>query len=117
MTPTGFRALFPALERTVWLDTPGAPPGARTVTEALGAALTAWTTGEFAWADWDGAAAGTRRGDGGHRRAARGGGGCLSTCSPAAKNGDSLGRGRAGDRQPTRRDLVGVDDARPPRPP
>jgi selenocysteine lyase/cysteine desulfurase len=60
VTPAEFRALFPALRDSVWLDTPGAPPGAWPVTGALGAALEAWSTGEFAWADWDAAAARTR---------------------------------------------------------
>jgi len=55
MTPEQFRALFPALGRTAWLDTPGAPPGARPVTEALRRAVEDWSSGEFDWLDWDGA--------------------------------------------------------------
>jgi selenocysteine lyase/cysteine desulfurase len=51
-----FRALFPALRDTVWLDTPGAPPGARPVVEALRETLSAWSSGEFDWQAWDGAA-------------------------------------------------------------
>ena len=35
MSPEEFRALFPALRSTVWLDTPRPPPGAAPVTEAL----------------------------------------------------------------------------------
>jgi len=55
MTPEQFRALFPALRRTAWLDTPGSPPGALPVTEALRGAVEDWSSGEFDWLDWDGA--------------------------------------------------------------
>jgi hypothetical protein len=34
MTPDAFRSRFPALEHTVWLDTPAAAPGAGPVVEA-----------------------------------------------------------------------------------
>ena len=51
-----FRELFPALRSTVWLDTPGAPPGARPVVEAMRDTLSAWSSGEFDWRVWDGAA-------------------------------------------------------------
>ncbi|WP_028925734.1 aminotransferase class V-fold PLP-dependent enzyme [Pseudonocardia acaciae] len=60
MTPERFRALFPALKDTAWLDTPGAPPAAAPVADALRATVDAWTSGEFDWLDWDGAAASTR---------------------------------------------------------
>lgn len=55
-----FRELFPALGSAVWLDTPGAPPGARPVVEALHYAVAAWSSGEFDWAAWDSAAAESR---------------------------------------------------------
>ncbi|GAA2070293.1 aminotransferase class V-fold PLP-dependent enzyme [Actinomadura alba] len=58
--PVRFRELFPALRSTVWLDTPGSPPGALPVTEALRDTLTAWSSGEFDWTAWDGAAADAR---------------------------------------------------------
>jgi selenocysteine lyase/cysteine desulfurase len=51
-----FRALFPALRSTVWLDTPGAPPGALPVVEAMRDTLAAWSSGEFDWCAWDAAA-------------------------------------------------------------
>ncbi|MEQ4725333.1 aminotransferase class V-fold PLP-dependent enzyme [Nonomuraea sp. B19D2] len=60
MTPAQFRELFPALASTVWLDTPGAPPGARPVVEALRETLSAWSCGDFSWQDWDAAAATAR---------------------------------------------------------
>ncbi|GII34814.1 aminotransferase class V-fold PLP-dependent enzyme [Planotetraspora mira] len=60
MSPEDFRELFPALRSTVWLDTPGAPPGAEPVTEALHEALSAWSTGAFDWLEWDAAAAEAR---------------------------------------------------------
>lgn len=49
-----FRSLFPALERLSWLDTPGSPPGALPVLEAVRVALDAWQDGSFSWTDWDG---------------------------------------------------------------
>lgn len=49
----GFRRLFPALARSVWLDTPGSPPGATPVTQALRTALDDWDDGEFSWQEWD----------------------------------------------------------------
>jgi selenocysteine lyase/cysteine desulfurase len=54
-SPASFRELFPALRSTVWLDTPGAPPGARPVAEALHDAVSAWSSGEFDWRVWDAA--------------------------------------------------------------
>ncbi|WP_344979076.1 aminotransferase class V-fold PLP-dependent enzyme [Streptosporangium fragile] len=60
MSQEDFRGLFPALRSTVWLDTPGAPPGAEPVTAALYEALSAWSTGEFDWRAWDSAAADAR---------------------------------------------------------
>ncbi|MGW2444505.1 aminotransferase class V-fold PLP-dependent enzyme [Streptomyces sp. NPDC001675] len=53
--PQHFRDLFPALTSTVWLDTPGSPPGALPVTEALTHAVAAWSTGGFDWLKWDAA--------------------------------------------------------------
>lgn len=58
--PVGFRELFPALRDTVWLDTPGAPPGARPVVDALHNTLSAWSSGDFDWLDWDSAVAEAR---------------------------------------------------------
>ncbi|MFF5208360.1 aminotransferase class V-fold PLP-dependent enzyme [Streptosporangium sp. NPDC000396] len=55
LDPARFRELFPALRSTVWLDTPGAPPGARPVTDALHEAVSAWSSGEFDWLAWDSA--------------------------------------------------------------
>ena len=48
-----FRANFPALEQLSWLDTPGSPPGARPVIEAVRNALTSWEDGSFSWVEWD----------------------------------------------------------------
>lgn len=48
-----FRANFPALERFSWFDTPGSPPGATPVTEAIRTAVDAWASGNFSWIDWD----------------------------------------------------------------
>ncbi|WP_431933341.1 aminotransferase class V-fold PLP-dependent enzyme [Nonomuraea jabiensis] len=56
MSPEDFRGLFPALRSTVWLDTPGLPPGARPVTDALHEAVSAWSSGELDWPAWDAAA-------------------------------------------------------------
>jgi selenocysteine lyase/cysteine desulfurase len=59
--PRDFRGLFPALERTVWLDTPGSPPGALPVTQALAQAVSDWSSGGFDWLDWDAASDEARR--------------------------------------------------------
>lgn len=48
-----FRALFPALDEWAWLDTPGSPPGARPVLEAVRGALDDWESGRFSWLAWD----------------------------------------------------------------
>lgn len=48
-----FRALFPALDSYAWLDTPGSPPLARPVGDALHAALDGWLAGDFDWLAWD----------------------------------------------------------------
>jgi selenocysteine lyase/cysteine desulfurase len=50
---TSFRALFPALTEHVWLDTPGSPPAAIPVVEALTSTLQSWSSGDFSWLDWD----------------------------------------------------------------
>src|SRR6266545_7557746 len=55
MSPARFRALFPALRSTVWLDTPAAPPGAEPVVRALLEAVSAWSSGGFDQHDWDAA--------------------------------------------------------------
>ncbi|WP_242613871.1 aminotransferase class V-fold PLP-dependent enzyme [Actinomadura roseirufa] len=55
-----FRAQFPALRTRVWLDTPGSPPGAAPVVSALREVLDAWSSGDFDWTEWDGAAARAR---------------------------------------------------------
>ncbi|WP_033295833.1 aminotransferase class V-fold PLP-dependent enzyme [Amycolatopsis jejuensis] len=60
MTPEEFRALFPALLSEVWLDTPGAPPGAEPVVAALRETLDEWSAGSFDWLAWDGASARAR---------------------------------------------------------
>jgi selenocysteine lyase/cysteine desulfurase len=49
----GFRALFPALGDTVWLDTPAMAPLAAPVHERLSEALAAWSSGDIDWLEWD----------------------------------------------------------------
>lgn len=61
MSPEQFRALFPALDDLVWLDTPGGPPGALPVLDALAAALEQWRSGSYRWPDWELAAADCRQ--------------------------------------------------------
>lgn len=51
----GFRALFPALARWAWLDSPGSPPAAGPVADALMTTLRDWSTGDFDWKEWDAA--------------------------------------------------------------
>ncbi|KIF79435.1 hypothetical protein QR77_34375 [Streptomyces sp. 150FB] len=54
MDQPAFRALFPALDSgAVWLDSPGSPPGAAPVTDALRSVLDAWSDGTFEWKAWD----------------------------------------------------------------
>ncbi|MGW7481935.1 aminotransferase class V-fold PLP-dependent enzyme [Nonomuraea muscovyensis] len=60
MRPEEFRTLFPALRSTVWLDTPGAPPGSQPVVDTLRDALDDWSSGGFGWLEWDGAVAEAR---------------------------------------------------------
>lgn len=48
-----FRALFPATATYTWLDTPGSPPAALPVADALRAAHDAWLGGDFDWLAWD----------------------------------------------------------------
>ncbi|MFJ8820071.1 aminotransferase class V-fold PLP-dependent enzyme [Amycolatopsis thermoflava] len=60
MTPAEFRALFPALRDQVWLDTPGAPPGAEPVVTAMREVLDTWSSGGFDWLAWDSAAGDAR---------------------------------------------------------
>jgi selenocysteine lyase/cysteine desulfurase len=48
-----FRSLFPALRDVVWLDTPGCPPGATPVIEAVRRCLDEWEAGRSSWMDWD----------------------------------------------------------------
>lgn len=48
-----FRAQFPALEQFAWLNTAGAPPGARPVLAALRTAMEAWSDGTFDWTAWE----------------------------------------------------------------
>lgn len=52
----GFRSQFAALRNWAWLDTPGSPPGAAPVLQALRDTLQSWEEGEFSWRDWDWAA-------------------------------------------------------------
>jgi len=59
-TLAGFRDLFPALERWVWLNTPTVPPAARPVLEALHRVEAQWETGEFSWQAWEAEAEATR---------------------------------------------------------
>jgi selenocysteine lyase/cysteine desulfurase len=61
LSPARFRQLFPALQSLVWLDTPGAPPGAEPVVQAVHDAISAWSSGEFDRHAWD-AATGQARG-------------------------------------------------------
>ncbi|WP_369226507.1 aminotransferase class V-fold PLP-dependent enzyme [Streptomyces sp. R39] len=56
----GFRAQFPAASEMVWLDSPGSPPAARPITEALRETLDAWSSGTFDWLAWDRAPASCR---------------------------------------------------------
>jgi selenocysteine lyase/cysteine desulfurase len=53
MTQREFRALFPALQRTIWLDTPAAPPAPTPVVNALAGALEQWRVGQFSPSDWE----------------------------------------------------------------
>ncbi|HEX8008718.1 MAG TPA: aminotransferase class V-fold PLP-dependent enzyme [Trebonia sp.] len=55
MASQEFRALFPALDRWAWFDTPAAPPAAGPVADALTAALEDWRSGRFSWQGWDSA--------------------------------------------------------------
>ena len=57
---SGFRGLFPALERVTYLNTPTAPPGARPVLDAIREALREWESGEFSWQRWEREAQATR---------------------------------------------------------
>ena len=60
LTQEEFRLLFPALRDWAWLDTPGSPPAARPVFEALSSTLRDWLEGRFRWLDWDAALAESR---------------------------------------------------------
>jgi selenocysteine lyase/cysteine desulfurase len=51
--PDELRALFPALERIVYLNTATAAPGSRPVLEALRRAQMEWEAGEFSWQGWE----------------------------------------------------------------
>ncbi|MCS6801122.1 MAG: aminotransferase class V-fold PLP-dependent enzyme [Chloroflexota bacterium] len=55
-----FRAQFPALEQTVYLNTASAAPGARPVADALRHALAEWEAGTFSSRAWDAAGLSTR---------------------------------------------------------
>ena len=57
---SAFRALFPALEKWVWLNTPTVPPAARPVLDALHRVEAQWETGEFSWQAWEAEAEATR---------------------------------------------------------
>jgi selenocysteine lyase/cysteine desulfurase len=57
---SGFRDLFPALERWVWLNTPTVPPAARPVLEALRRVEAEWEAGDFSWQAWEAEAEATR---------------------------------------------------------
>jgi selenocysteine lyase/cysteine desulfurase len=60
LTQEEFRLLFPALRDWAWLDTPGSPPAARPVFDALSSTLRDWLEGRFRWLDWDAALAESR---------------------------------------------------------
>jgi selenocysteine lyase/cysteine desulfurase len=53
LTLAEFRSLFPALHDVVWLDTPGSPPGALPVVEAVRRALDEWAAGDSSWLEWE----------------------------------------------------------------
>ncbi|GIW08261.1 MAG: aminotransferase class V [Dehalococcoidia bacterium] len=55
-----FRAAFPALEQTVYLNTASAAPGAAPVVETLRRALEEWESGAFSSRSWDAAGLETR---------------------------------------------------------
>ncbi|MEZ5102529.1 MAG: aminotransferase class V-fold PLP-dependent enzyme, partial [Thermoleophilia bacterium] len=55
-----FRACFPALRHTHWLATPGVPPAATPVADAVRAAVDAWEDGSFSWLGWEAEADATR---------------------------------------------------------
>lgn len=55
-----FRALFPALAHTHWLATPGVPPAARPIADAVRHAVDAWEDGSFSWLGWEAEADETR---------------------------------------------------------
>jgi selenocysteine lyase/cysteine desulfurase len=61
-SPSSFRAVFPALARQVWLDTPASAPGAMPVTAALASAITGWQEGSLGAADWEAAGPRARSG-------------------------------------------------------
>ncbi len=56
-----FRALFPALERLVYLNTATVAPAASPVLDALRRAEAEWAGGEFSWQAWEREAHATRR--------------------------------------------------------
>jgi selenocysteine lyase/cysteine desulfurase len=56
----GFRSVFPALNRLVWLNTPTSPPAARPVLDALSQAERQWEDGSFSWEAWEDEAHATR---------------------------------------------------------
>jgi selenocysteine lyase/cysteine desulfurase len=56
VNPAAFRAMFPALARQAWLDTPASAPGATPVTSALASAVASWQEGSLGAADWEAAA-------------------------------------------------------------
>lgn len=58
--PRRFRALFPALERYVWLNTATVAPGARPVLDALRRVEREWEEGTFDWQAWEAEAHATR---------------------------------------------------------
>lgn len=51
-----FREQFPALRSRVWFDSPGSPPGALPVLDAMTSTMNDWRDGDFSWRDWDWAA-------------------------------------------------------------
>jgi len=53
LTPAQFRDHFPAVHEWTWLDTPGSPPAAAPVAQALTTAVGNWLDGSFDWLDWD----------------------------------------------------------------
>ncbi len=53
LSASAFRDLFPATQRWAWFDTPGCPPAAAPVADALASVIADWQSGDFEWPAWD----------------------------------------------------------------